>query len=162
VDYSGINATATIPAGAVFADLILAAGHDNTAEGSETAVLSIASSPTWIRSPLKSLASAVILDDDIPVVTIAAADNAAAESNSDPAVFIVTRTGDLSAALVVDYAIGGTALHGTDYFPLPGSVLIPAGQAKCRTRPSRPWTTALANHSKHQCPPAQHRAVCGR
>ena len=49
------------------------------------------------------------------------------EMNSDPAVFILTRTGDLSAPLVVDYAMGGTALHGTDYRPLSGTVTRTSG-----------------------------------
>ena len=128
-DYTGINATATVRAGEVFADLALTTVQDSAAEGSETATFSLTSSATWIRSPQKNTASVVILDDDIPVLTITAADGAASESNSDPAVFIITRTGDLTAALSVDYATGGTAQHGTDYQPLSGTVTIPAGLA---------------------------------
>jgi hypothetical protein len=44
------------------------------------------------------------------------------------AVFTVRRLGDISAALTVSYAIGGTASNGVDYVTLPGTVTIPAGQ----------------------------------
>lgn len=65
----------------------------------------------------------------LPTVTIAATDANAAEAGQDPAVFTVTRTGDTSAALTVNYTVGGTATSGNDYTALSGSVQIPAGQA---------------------------------
>ena len=128
-DYTGINTTATIPAGESSTSLELNTLQDNAAEGSETATFSIVSSATWIRAPLQYTASVIILDDDISTVSITAADAAASEANSDPAVLVITRTGDLSAAITVDYAPGGTAQHGTDYQPLPGTITIPAGLA---------------------------------
>ena len=59
-------------------------------------------------------------------VTIAATQPNADSSGSNPGAFTVTRTGDLSAALPVAYAVGGTAVNGTDYQSLPGTVTIPA------------------------------------
>ena len=41
--------------------------------------------------------------------------------------FLVTRTGDASAPLTVNYSVGGTAQPGTAYTPLTGTVTIPAG-----------------------------------
>jgi len=65
-----------------------------------------------------------------PVVTIAATDAAAAESGTtvNPGTFTVTRTGDTTAALTVNYTIGGTATNTNDYSTLSGSVVIPAGE----------------------------------
>ena len=40
-----------------------------------------------------------------------------------------TRSGAQDAALVVGYTLTGTAVNGTDFEPLPGSVEIPAGSA---------------------------------
>lgn len=128
-DYSGVGTLATIPAGAAFVDLTLAALQDSDAEGSETVSLSIGTSALWIRSPLRNAVSLTLLDDDIPTVSIIAADNAASEAGSDPAVFVITRSGALSTPLTVDYAMGGTAQHGTDYQPMAGTVTIPAGLA---------------------------------
>jgi hypothetical protein len=58
------------------------------------------------------------------VVTITATDAAAAEADLDPAVFTVSRTGDLEGDLVVHYTIGGTAVGASDYATLTGSVTI--------------------------------------
>ncbi len=44
--------------------------------------------------------------------------------------FVITRRGDPSTALTVTYHVGGGALAGTDYEPLPGSVSLPAGQGE--------------------------------
>jgi hypothetical protein len=60
-------------------------------------------------------------------VTIAAT-TPASEPNVN-GVFTVTRTGDIGAALTVNYTVGGTAAAGSDYVALSGSVTIPAGSA---------------------------------
>lgn len=45
-----------------------------------------------------------------------------------PGKFTVTRTGSMSTPITVDYTLEGTAVNGTDYVFLPGSVTIPAGE----------------------------------
>jgi len=81
----------------------------------------------------------------IPIVTIVAPDPIAVEGTNFPwcppptalgafcsgtntATFLVRRFGDISNDLTVPYSVGGTAIPGTDYVPLPGSVTIPAGR----------------------------------
>ncbi|MGB7159043.1 MAG: hypothetical protein WBD40_13320 [Tepidisphaeraceae bacterium] len=59
-----------------------------------------------------------------PTVSITATDPSAAEAGLDPAMFTVTRTGDLSSALVVPYTLSGTATNGGDYQTLSGNVTI--------------------------------------
>ena len=44
------------------------------------------------------------------------------------ATFTVRRWGDTNEDLTVHYEVGGSATNGVDYVPLPGSVVIPAGQ----------------------------------
>jgi len=63
----------------------------------------------------------------LPVVSVSASGNPAEGSASGK--FTFTRTGDLSAALTVNYTLGGSAANGTDYDALPGFVTIPAGNA---------------------------------
>ena len=55
--------------------------------------------------------------------TAAAADN----SGEHPGVYTFTRIGDTTQALTVSYSMGGSAVSGTDYSSLPGSITIPAG-----------------------------------
>jgi len=69
----------------------------------------------------------------VPTLTIQATDAAAAEAGSDPGTFRITRTGDTSASLGVNYTVAtgvGQATNGTDYTPnLTGTAAIAAGQS---------------------------------
>ena len=60
-------------------------------------------------------------------VTVTATDSDAAEAGPDPGVFTVTRTGDTTNALTVNFTVGGTAAAGSDYGAIGTSVLIPGG-----------------------------------
>jgi len=66
-------------------------------------------------------------DPPPPTVLVIALDPWAAEEGSDPATFLVIRSGTDSTPLTVQYALGGTAQNGVDYHPLSGEVTIPAG-----------------------------------
>jgi hypothetical protein len=63
------------------------------------------------------------------VVTVKALDSSSWESGSDTGSFKVTRTGDLAASLTVQYVMSGTAVNGTDYNTVSGSVTVSAGAA---------------------------------
>ncbi|MDX2228739.1 MAG: cadherin-like domain-containing protein [Leptolyngbyaceae cyanobacterium bins.349] len=81
-----------------------------------------------------SLSSSVTPPPTGSVVTIAAIDATAAEANQDPGTFRISRTGDTTNALTVNYTLTspgpGQATTGVDYTPtLTGTALIPAGQA---------------------------------
>ncbi|HEY9660191.1 MAG TPA: Calx-beta domain-containing protein, partial [Allocoleopsis sp.] len=68
----------------------------------------------------------------VPIVAISATDATAAEAGQDPGTFRITRTGDLTNALTVNYTIAtgaGQAANETDYTPtLTGTATIAAGQ----------------------------------
>ncbi|MEW6159169.1 MAG: Calx-beta domain-containing protein [Verrucomicrobiota bacterium] len=65
----------------------------------------------------------------LPEVGIEAGDAEAAEPElgTNTANFRIFRTGDMSAALTVNYRVAGTATAGTDYTTLTGTATIPAG-----------------------------------
>ena len=62
------------------------------------------------------------------LVTLNAADVLAAEAGLDRASFRVSRGGDLSLPLTVNYSVSGTATAGADYAPLTGSVTFAANE----------------------------------
>ncbi|HND51320.1 MAG TPA: Calx-beta domain-containing protein, partial [Pirellulaceae bacterium] len=62
------------------------------------------------------------------LVTLNAADPTAHEAGLGSATFRVTRGGDLSRPLIVNYSVGGTAVAGTDYLRLGGTVTFPANE----------------------------------
>jgi len=122
--------TFTIPAGSASLDVTLTPVVDALAEGPETATLQLGSGNGYLVS-LPSAATVTIADDDtaLPKVSITATANAALEGIGTPAVLTLARTGSASGDLIVSYTVGGTAVSGTDYTALTGSVTIPTGSA---------------------------------
>ncbi len=64
-----------------------------------------------------------------PTVSISTTDAKAAESGTNPAIFRISRTGDTSIALAVNYTIDGTATNGSDYTQLTGIASFAVGQS---------------------------------
>jgi len=77
------------------------------------------------------------------VVTVTASDAAASEFPADPGVFTVTRTGDTTSALTVNFAVSGTAVEGTDYGAVGTSVNLSAGTGSAQVTVT-PTADALA------------------
>src|SRR5439155_20563050 len=57
-----------------------------------------------------------------PTVSVTATDADASEQDSDTGAFTISRDGDLSSALTVNYTLSGTARNGTDYQEVETSV----------------------------------------
>jgi len=60
-------------------------------------------------------------------VEVVASDPVAHEFPAAPGRFVLVRSGDTTAPITVNFSIAGAAMPGTDYAPLPGSVLLDAG-----------------------------------
>ncbi|MBD2156858.1 SdiA-regulated domain-containing protein [Leptolyngbya sp. FACHB-16] len=76
-----------------------------------------------------SITTEVISEPTTPVVTIAAPDSTAAEASTNSGTFRISRTGDTTNSLTVNYSVGGTA-RTEDYSPsLTGTATLPAGQS---------------------------------
>ena len=124
-DYSLVTSV-TIAAGQPSATITVTPTNDGTAEAAETVILTISANALYtVGSP--AAATVTISDDDPVTVTIDATDDSAAEAGSATGTFTVTRTGDTTAALTVNYTISGSATNGSDYASLSGSVVIAAG-----------------------------------
>lgn len=125
-DFSNITTPVTIPAGEASAQVMVTPVNDSAVEGQETVQLTVSGSSLYgVGTPSSAIVR--IADDDIPTVSITATEATAAEGGTDTGLFTISRMGSTVAPLVVDYVIGGSALHGTDYLALPGTVTIPAG-----------------------------------
>ena len=105
--------------------VIIATGTYNATTGLFT------TNRTWANSATATATSAItIASSALPTVSIAAQDANAAESAQDPGTFRITRTGDTTNSLSVNYTVGGTSTNGTDYTPtLTGTATIAAGQS---------------------------------
>ena len=129
-DYATLSGTVTIDAGDTAATIDVSVIDDSLVELSETVTLtldSITSGDADIAiDGAADSATVTIADDDSALVSIAANDASAAEPG-DGGQFTVSLTSAASTDTIVSYTISGTALGGTDYTPLSGTVTIDAG-----------------------------------
>lgn len=126
-DYTTLPTTVTIPSGQSSVNVVVSPINDTAIEPPEDVVATISTNAAYVRDPGATTATVTITDDDTPVVTVSAPDAVASEAGPDAGVFLISRTGSTAAPLKVYYGLSGSALHGTDYAPLPGEVTIPAG-----------------------------------
>ena len=128
-DYADIGNSVIIPAGQPSVNVVIAPLQDIAIEGTENVLLTLSHNANYLPAFSADSASASIVDDEVPTLTISATDAAASETDRDPATFVISRSGDTSAPLTVDYALSGSAHHGVDYAVLPGVLTIPAGSS---------------------------------
>ncbi len=127
LDYTGLSGSVTIPAGEYFIIVYATAVNDLFVEGNEQATVTILPDPQDRYTISGGSANFLVVDDDLPLVNIFAADSSAVRGGGNGRVTF-SRAGTLSDDLTVNYLVTGTALPGVDYTTLAGSVTIPAGQ----------------------------------
>jgi hypothetical protein len=117
VSVGGVNYVAGVTSGG---------NQDNAGIGDRSFDTRVDAFAAWIDSIVGTSVSTV-------TVGIRASDANAAETSAGQVVnsgqYVITRSGDTSAALTVNLQVRGTATAGTDYNSLPTSVTIPAGAA---------------------------------
>lgn len=129
IDYSAMVTNVVIVSGETSTTLVITPINDAGIEGAENVTLALSAIGNYLVSQSGQQAEAFIVDDDVPTLSIVATDTTASETGQDPAIFVVTRSGDTSAPLAVNYALAGSALNGADYDVLPGVLTIPAGSS---------------------------------
>lgn len=136
-DYVALPGVVTIPAGADSATFEIIPVDDSLAEETEQVRVSITTNAAFMADVSASSLVATLVDDDTQVVTVSTSDATASEVDlsvpgavPDVGVFMLTRSGDVSAPLKTYYSVAGTALHGADYEALAGVVEFPAGETR--------------------------------
>jgi hypothetical protein len=104
---------ATFAAGADKATITLPTIDDSVVDPSET-IISKITAPVGYTISGPDTATATIIDDDLGILTLVKTTDGN-EAGSVSSVFTLTRTGDLSSALTVNYTLAGTATPGVDY-----------------------------------------------
>jgi hypothetical protein len=129
-DYTAPPATITIPAGQTSATVTIPVINDTVVETNETLIVTLAlgaHSPLVALDPALSSATGTILDNDSAQVSVAAAANGN-EAGPISGRFTVTQSAPSAVDTTISYTISGSAASGSDFPPLSGSVVIPAGQ----------------------------------
>jgi hypothetical protein len=127
-DYTpALSGTVTIPSGQLSTTIVITPVDDPTLEGSETLRLTVTTNAAYSVTPPGN-ATITIADNEVPVVTISAVDNAASEVGPDAGTIRFSRNGPTSAPLVVSFTINGSASNGTDYATIASPITIATGQ----------------------------------
>lgn len=125
-DYEPLPTTVVVPANSSFVNIPVYVRPNLYLDGNRSIKLNIATDAAYQTGLAE--ATVTIMDNDLPLVTITATEPVGSESDSRTAVMLVTRGGDMTRDLVVNYLISGSAVSGRDYRALSGAVTIPAGQ----------------------------------
>lgn len=133
-DYALLAESAVIPAGETSVTIVVDPIHDGAVEGDETVVLTLSSSVTYEIARGSAVVTIKDVDSEVvvPLVYAAAADRNAAEAGAERGVFSLSRYIGFADDVTVRYTLSGTAINGTDYEQLSGTVTIPAGQTSAR------------------------------
>jgi hypothetical protein len=127
LDYQALASSVVIPAGQASVLVVITPIPDALIEGVETVSVTLDHGTYALANPTR--ATVAIDDNATPQVTVEAVDAAATEGGSDSATFRFTRTGDVSDALTVRYAVSGSAVNdGAEFTPfLVGFLAFDAG-----------------------------------
>ncbi|MBP4136915.1 beta strand repeat-containing protein [Flavobacterium geliluteum] len=135
-DYTALTGSVTIPAGQNSITINMSALTDGAIESNETVILTggtITATPltgfTWNVSANTATVTITDVSDPASKVLSITPSTVDVAEGSNTILTISLPTGVTTAnALAVNYTVSGTAISGTDYTALTGSVTIPAGQ----------------------------------
>ncbi|OBQ37069.1 MAG: hypothetical protein AN485_10105, partial [Anabaena sp. MDT14b] len=129
LDYNAATFTVTFAPGETSKTVNVAVVGDIKSENPETFTVNLSNATN--ATITKAQGVGTITNDDLPIITLAATDSDAGETTTgvtaNPGTFTLTRTGDLTQAITVNYTLSGSATNGSDYSSLPGTVNFAAG-----------------------------------
>ncbi len=129
-DYTNVDLTTiSFAPGETSKQIVVPIIGDLTEEPDETFKVNLSNAINAKLSLTNSSATGTILNDDTPV-SLAVTDANAAETNTDPGQFVITRGGDLTKAQKVQYKLSGKAANGKDYQNLTETAIFAAGVDK--------------------------------
>ena len=123
-DYNALSGTLAIGKNST-ANITITPIQDLIAEGYETITITLTPDAAYSLA-LDASATMNLQDDDAPQVNVSGTDDTFSETNGSLAKFWISRTGATTAALTVNYTLGGTATAGADYTAPSGTVTIAA------------------------------------
>lgn len=128
-DYTPVSGSVSFGIGVPTATVTVTPIDDAVYDRDETVILTLSPAAGYaIGAPASAT---VTITDDEAVVTVSATDAAAAEAGLATGTFTLTRTGNVSSPLTVNYTMSGSAGNTSDYTlsPSGGSITIAGGSA---------------------------------
>ena len=118
-DYKGIDSVTstksiTFPSGSNIATVTVSPVADNDFETDETIILTLLEGTSYSLGT-KSPVEVTIINDELPIITLAASHTEVEENNNNAINYLFTRSGPSTRELTVHYTVSGTAELGGDY-----------------------------------------------
>jgi hypothetical protein len=126
-DYVAIPKQAVILAGQTSATVPIDVIDDKVLELTEDVILTLKAGKTYAVDAAAKSARVVILDDELPTVSVKVKSANASETGK-VATFVVSRNGPKTEALTVEFSLTGTAVNGEDYTQIQ-TIVIPVGKS---------------------------------
>ena len=132
-DYTSLSGTVDVTAGATSVNIPITITDDNDDETAETIILTLTSGGTGYTVGSANVHTLTITDNDgtvaTPEITFASASNSVAEDAGTHNAAVNLSPAAPSGGLTLNYTTGGTAIGGSDYTSLSGTVDVTAGAA---------------------------------
>lgn len=125
LDYVRITNFIVIPAGQLTTTLPILPLHNGIVKGPVTATITLLSNAAYSLVPPTS--GTVIIDDDMPMLTISTVVTNVLEGSGSNGVFRVTRSGDPKYDFTAHLSFGGAATFGVDYPPIATDIYFSCG-----------------------------------
>jgi hypothetical protein len=124
----------SIPAGAASITLVLVPTTSQLTVDPETVKLALVENSSYVLGTPAEATITVANRQAVatPTVDVIVQDGFVPEAGPGSGSFLFSRDGNLAESLTVSYSISGTAVNGTDYSTLPGTVTIPVGETSAR------------------------------
>lgn len=127
-DYSALSQTVTFPAGAQSASFAVTIQDDTVVESNESLQLTL-SNPNGVALVAPISSTLVISDNDLPSVRFASSSYSVTEESGQVTTTLVLDQPNPRSDVHVHYqTLAGSALAGSDYTPVSGTVTIASGQ----------------------------------
>jgi hypothetical protein len=125
-DFNSINSSVYFAAGSTTATITLSPYDDSIYEGNETVVLTLTSGSGYTVGSPNSATVTIADNESAPTATIYyGSGSSVSEGSTGSFVFYLSPASAFSTT--VNYSIGGTAINGTDYSSIAGSITISPG-----------------------------------
>ena len=124
-DYTVLSGTLSVLAGATTATIPVTVIDDSVHESSETVVLTLVDSAGY-QAGIPGTHTLTITANDTPAVSFASASQRAGEESGTHDVGVTLNPAP-NVDLTIAYTTGGTAVPGSDYTALSGTVAVPRG-----------------------------------
>lgn len=129
VDYQTLPGSVTIPPHSQYVDVTVTAIATAAVTGNQSIIIDLLPGGLYSLGVSQEATLTVVQDSSLPTVSIATTSANATEDGTTSGTIQISRAGDTSSSLNVNYQIGGSAINGVDYSFLSGTATIPAGQA---------------------------------